>query len=32
MELLESVDMMAQNLPYRKFKPEVPLQYHAKEW
>ncbi|KAF4025446.1 hypothetical protein G4228_017289 [Cervus hanglu yarkandensis] len=32
MELLESVDMMTQNLPYRKFKPEVPLQYHAKEW
>ncbi|XP_008831572.1 vacuolar protein sorting-associated protein 13A isoform X2 [Nannospalax galili] len=32
MELLESVDMMTQNLPYRKFKPDVPLHHHAKEW
>nr|XP_020040590.1 vacuolar protein sorting-associated protein 13A-like isoform X2 [Castor canadensis] len=32
MELLQSVDMMVQNLPYRKFKPDVPLHYHAKEW
>ncbi|MXQ95840.1 hypothetical protein E5288_WYG002671 [Bos mutus] len=32
MELLESVDMMTQNVPYRKFKPDVPLRYHAKEW
>ncbi|KAJ8782284.1 hypothetical protein J1605_010263 [Eschrichtius robustus] len=32
MELLESVDVMTQNLPYRKFKPDVPLHYHAKEW
>ncbi|XP_055434341.1 intermembrane lipid transfer protein VPS13A isoform X3 [Bubalus kerabau] len=32
MELLESVDMMTQNLPYRKFKPDVPLHNHAKEW
>ncbi|XP_064147276.1 intermembrane lipid transfer protein VPS13A isoform X2 [Loxodonta africana] len=32
MELLESVDMMKQNLPYRKFKPDVPLHYHAREW
>uniref|UniRef100_I3MC21 Vacuolar protein sorting 13 homolog A n=1 Tax=Ictidomys tridecemlineatus TaxID=43179 RepID=I3MC21_ICTTR len=32
MELLESVDMMTQNLPYRKFKPDVPLHFHAKEW
>ncbi|XP_063105632.1 intermembrane lipid transfer protein VPS13A isoform X3 [Cavia porcellus] len=31
-ELLESVDMMKQNLPYRKFKPDVPLHHHAKEW
>ncbi|XP_062937463.1 intermembrane lipid transfer protein VPS13A isoform X3 [Cynocephalus volans] len=31
-ELLESVDMMTQNLPYRKFKPDVPLHYHAREW
>ncbi|XP_025747150.1 intermembrane lipid transfer protein VPS13A isoform X1 [Callorhinus ursinus] len=32
MELLESVDMMTQNLPYRKFKPDVPLHYHARDW
>uniref|UniRef100_G1SF78 Vacuolar protein sorting 13 homolog A n=1 Tax=Oryctolagus cuniculus TaxID=9986 RepID=G1SF78_RABIT len=32
MELLESIDMMTQNLPYRKFKPDVPLHYHAREW
>ncbi|GAB1302254.1 Vacuolar protein sorting-associated protein 13A [Apodemus speciosus] len=31
MELLESIDMMTQNLPYRKFKPSVPLHLHAKE-
>ncbi|XP_023578759.1 vacuolar protein sorting-associated protein 13A [Octodon degus] len=31
-ELLESIDMMKQNLPYRKFRPDVPLHYHAKEW
>uniref|UniRef100_A0A8C6HGY3 Vacuolar protein sorting 13A n=1 Tax=Mus spicilegus TaxID=10103 RepID=A0A8C6HGY3_MUSSI len=32
MELLESIDMMTQNQPYRKFKPSVPLHLHAKEW
>ncbi|XP_063120538.1 intermembrane lipid transfer protein VPS13A isoform X3 [Rattus norvegicus] len=32
MELLESIDMMTQNLPYRKFKPSVPLHLHAEEW
>ncbi|KAM7093260.1 intermembrane lipid transfer protein VPS13A isoform 6-T6 [Molossus nigricans] len=32
MELLESVDMMSQNLPYRKFKPDVPVHGHAREW
>ncbi|XP_030881373.1 vacuolar protein sorting-associated protein 13A [Leptonychotes weddellii] len=32
MELLESVDMMTQNLPYRKFRPDVPLHYHARDW
>ncbi|XP_070287563.1 intermembrane lipid transfer protein VPS13A isoform X1 [Myotis yumanensis] len=32
MELLESVDMMTQNLPYRKFKPDVPVHGHAREW
>uniref|UniRef100_A0A8C9IX68 Vacuolar protein sorting 13 homolog A n=1 Tax=Piliocolobus tephrosceles TaxID=591936 RepID=A0A8C9IX68_9PRIM len=32
MELLESVDMMTQNMPYRKFRPDVPLHHHAREW
>ncbi|XP_036886237.1 vacuolar protein sorting-associated protein 13A isoform X1 [Sturnira hondurensis] len=32
MELLESVDMMTQNLPYRKFRPDVPVHNHAREW
>ncbi|XP_016078375.1 PREDICTED: vacuolar protein sorting-associated protein 13A isoform X2 [Miniopterus natalensis] len=32
MELLESVDMMRQNLPYRKFRPDVPVCSHAREW
>ncbi|XP_045047540.2 intermembrane lipid transfer protein VPS13A isoform X2 [Desmodus rotundus] len=32
MELLESVDMMTQNLPYRKFRPDVPVHDHAREW
>ncbi|XP_037348487.1 intermembrane lipid transfer protein VPS13A isoform X1 [Talpa occidentalis] len=32
MELLESVEMMTQNLPYRKYRPDVPLHYHAREW
>ncbi|XP_060618149.2 intermembrane lipid transfer protein VPS13A isoform X1 [Anolis sagrei] len=32
MELLESIDMMTRNLPYRKFRPDVPVHGHAKEW
>ncbi|XP_019503831.1 PREDICTED: vacuolar protein sorting-associated protein 13A [Hipposideros armiger] len=32
MELLESVDMMTQNLPYRKYKPDAPVHQHAREW
>ncbi|KAG8519832.1 Vacuolar protein sorting-associated protein 13A, partial [Galemys pyrenaicus] len=32
MELLESIDMMTQNLPYRKYRPDVPLHYHTREW
>ncbi|XP_054980004.1 intermembrane lipid transfer protein VPS13A [Sorex araneus] len=32
MELLESIDMMTQNLPYRKFKPNVPLHKNARKW
>lgn len=32
MELLESIDMMKQNQPYRKFKPDVPLHNNARKW
>uniref|UniRef100_A0A6I8PIJ3 Vacuolar protein sorting 13 homolog A n=1 Tax=Ornithorhynchus anatinus TaxID=9258 RepID=A0A6I8PIJ3_ORNAN len=32
MELLESIDMMTQNLPYRKYRPDVPVHNHAKKW
>uniref|UniRef100_A0A803SNG8 Vacuolar protein sorting 13 homolog A n=1 Tax=Anolis carolinensis TaxID=28377 RepID=A0A803SNG8_ANOCA len=32
MELLESIDMMTRNLPYRKFRPDVPVHGHAMEW
>ncbi|XP_071479699.1 intermembrane lipid transfer protein VPS13A-like [Diadema antillarum] len=32
MQLLGSFETMARNQPYRKFKPEVPLQGHAREW
>ncbi|XP_066473905.1 intermembrane lipid transfer protein VPS13A isoform X2 [Tiliqua scincoides] len=32
MELLESVDMMTRNLPYRKYRPEVPVYSNAKIW
>uniref|UniRef100_A0A8B9CKP7 Vacuolar protein sorting 13 homolog A n=1 Tax=Anser brachyrhynchus TaxID=132585 RepID=A0A8B9CKP7_9AVES len=32
MELLESVDMMTRNLPYRKYRPDVPLHNNAKMW
>ncbi|XP_053558459.1 intermembrane lipid transfer protein VPS13A isoform X2 [Bombina bombina] len=32
MELLESIDMMSRNLPYRKFRPDVPVHNHAKNW
>ncbi|XP_066567209.1 intermembrane lipid transfer protein VPS13A isoform X2 [Amia ocellicauda] len=32
LELLGSVDMMSRNLPYRKFRPEVPVHMHAYHW
>ncbi|NXC36667.1 VP13A protein, partial [Campylorhamphus procurvoides] len=32
MELLESIDMMTRNLPYRKFRPDVPLHNNSKTW
>ncbi|XP_069482006.1 intermembrane lipid transfer protein VPS13A isoform X2 [Ambystoma mexicanum] len=32
MELLESIDRMTRNLPYRKFRPEVPIHKNAKIW
>ncbi|NWV17170.1 VP13A protein, partial [Origma solitaria] len=31
-ELLESIDMMTRNLPYRKYRPDVPLHNNAKTW
>nr|XP_033782936.1 vacuolar protein sorting-associated protein 13A isoform X2 [Geotrypetes seraphini] len=32
MELLESIDMMSRNLPYRKYRPEVPVHNNAEKW
>ncbi|XP_067839210.1 vacuolar protein sorting-associated protein 13A isoform X2 [Heptranchias perlo] len=32
MELLGSIDMMSRNLPYRKYKPNVPCHNNAKKW
>ncbi|XP_068961725.1 intermembrane lipid transfer protein VPS13A isoform X2 [Petaurus breviceps papuanus] len=32
MELLESVDLMTQNLPYRKYRPDVLVHNNAKKW
>ncbi|XP_050801389.1 intermembrane lipid transfer protein VPS13A [Gopherus flavomarginatus] len=32
MELLESIDMMTRNLPYRKYRPDVVLHNNAKMW
>ncbi|NWR93258.1 VP13A protein, partial [Furnarius figulus] len=31
-ELLESIDMMTRNLPYRKYRPDVPLHNNSKAW
>ncbi|XP_029903946.1 vacuolar protein sorting-associated protein 13C-like [Myripristis murdjan] len=31
-ELLESVDCMVKNGPYRKFRPDVPVHRHARLW
>ncbi|XP_056379493.1 intermembrane lipid transfer protein VPS13A isoform X1 [Hyla sarda] len=32
MELLESIDMMSRNLPYRRFRPGVSIHNNAREW
>ncbi|TSM20261.1 Vacuolar protein sorting-associated protein 13C [Bagarius yarrelli] len=32
LELLESVDCMVKNAPYRKFRPDVPVKKHARQW
>ncbi|KAM9329208.1 intermembrane lipid transfer protein VPS13A [Gastrophryne carolinensis] len=32
MELLESIDMMSKNLPYRKYRPDVPVHKNARRW
>ncbi|KAI4872968.1 hypothetical protein NFI96_023652 [Prochilodus magdalenae] len=31
-DLLESIDCMVKNGPYRKFRPDVPVHKHAKQW
>ncbi|XP_029431385.1 vacuolar protein sorting-associated protein 13C isoform X2 [Rhinatrema bivittatum] len=31
-ELLESVDYMVRNAPYRKYRPDVPLHKNARQW
>ncbi|XP_062998550.1 intermembrane lipid transfer protein VPS13C isoform X2 [Elgaria multicarinata webbii] len=31
-DLLESIDYMVRNVPYRKYRPEVPLHKNAKLW
>uniref|UniRef100_UPI00398F8396 intermembrane lipid transfer protein VPS13C isoform X2 n=1 Tax=Pristiophorus japonicus TaxID=55135 RepID=UPI00398F8396 len=31
-DLLESVDYMVRNVPYRKYKPDVPLHKNASKW
>ncbi|KAH0619803.1 hypothetical protein JD844_014073 [Phrynosoma platyrhinos] len=31
-DLLESIDYMVRNVPYRKYRPEVPLHKNAKQW
>ncbi|XP_066503943.1 intermembrane lipid transfer protein VPS13C isoform X2 [Hoplias malabaricus] len=31
-DLLESIDCMVKNSPYRKFRPDVPVHNHAKQW
>ncbi|KAM4708321.1 intermembrane lipid transfer protein VPS13A [Discoglossus pictus] len=32
MELLESLDLMSRNMPYRKYRPDVPVHKNAKKW
>ncbi|XP_065123827.1 intermembrane lipid transfer protein VPS13C isoform X1 [Paramisgurnus dabryanus] len=31
-DLLESIDFMVKNIPYRKFRPDVPVHKNAKDW
>ncbi|KAM6426345.1 intermembrane lipid transfer protein VPS13C [Liasis olivaceus] len=31
-DLLESIDYMVRNVPYRKYRPEVPLHGNAEQW
>uniref|UniRef100_A0A8D0HE95 Vacuolar protein sorting 13 homolog C n=1 Tax=Sphenodon punctatus TaxID=8508 RepID=A0A8D0HE95_SPHPU len=31
-DLLESIDYMVRNAPYRKYRPDVPLHKNAKQW
>uniref|UniRef100_A0A8C3T172 Vacuolar protein sorting 13 homolog C n=1 Tax=Chelydra serpentina TaxID=8475 RepID=A0A8C3T172_CHESE len=31
-DLLESIDYMVRNVPYRKYRPDVPLHKNAKQW
>ncbi|XP_074863378.1 intermembrane lipid transfer protein VPS13C isoform X3 [Carettochelys insculpta] len=31
-DLLESIDYMVRNVPYRKYRPDVPLYKNAKQW
>ncbi|NXB93684.1 VP13A protein, partial [Vidua chalybeata] len=32
MELLESIDMMTRNLPYRKYRPDIPVHNNTRTW
>ncbi|XP_067829405.1 intermembrane lipid transfer protein VPS13C isoform X2 [Heptranchias perlo] len=32
LDLLESVDYMVRNIPYRKYKPDVPIHKNASKW
>lgn len=31
-DLLQSIDLMTKNGPYRKFRPDVPVHKNAKLW
>ncbi|XP_053128095.1 intermembrane lipid transfer protein VPS13C isoform X2 [Hemicordylus capensis] len=32
LDLLESIDYMVRNVPYRKYRPDVPPHKHARQW